>query len=419
MAGRSFPCRAVAAVFMVLPFAGSLSNGAFASDKSVLGEHVPGTPDVSLRYRFAHIDDDGFDRQAEASTLKILLGYRTPSFKQSDVYVQGRSVVHVGNDTFNDTLNGKTEFPVEADPESLALHQAYLRTGLIPDTQVIAGRRVVKLNNQRFIGSLVWRQNDRTFDGITVQNQSVDDLEVTYGFFFNVNRGFTDRSPIGNFNSATNIHVVNLAYDAGKVGKVNGYSVLAELDGVAAAPGLSSATTGISLDGNTSLGNKASLRYHAEYAFQTDYGDNPVDYGAHYIHVHGGPAVGPVSVQGGFELLGSDDGTAALSAPLGLLHAFNGWADRFLTTPADGIKNAYGKASIKLPPTPLGKYGLTAVFHQFWAHNDSRAYGSEWNAVLTGSLGRHYKTALKYAYYDADTFSVDAQKLWLIVKAQY
>ena len=37
-------------------------------------------------------------------------------------------------------------------------------------------------------------------------------------------------------------------------------------------------------------------------------------------------------------MLGSDGGVAAFQTPLATLHAFNGWADLFLTTPARGLR---------------------------------------------------------------------------------
>ena len=35
------------------------------------------------------------------------------------------------------------------------------------------------------------------------------------------------------------------------------------------------------------------------------------------------------------------DGRGSFITPLATAHAFQGWADRFLTTPLDGIKDAY------------------------------------------------------------------------------
>ena len=42
----------------------------------------------------------------------------------------------------------------------------------------------------------------------------------------------------------------------------------------------------------------------------------------------------------GYELLGSDGVTVAFSTPLATLHAFEGWADKFLATPAAGITDS-------------------------------------------------------------------------------
>ena len=42
-------------------------------------------------------------------------------------------------------------------------------------------------------------------------------------------------------------------------------------------------------------------------------------------------------------MLGGDNGSGnrAFQTPLATKHAFQGWADQFLTTPADGIEDAY------------------------------------------------------------------------------
>ena len=45
---------------------------------------------------------------------------------------------------------------------------------------------------------------------------------------------------------------------------------------------------------------------------------------------------------GGIEYL-EGNGTIGFSTPLATLHKFQGFADVFLTTPASGITDAYGK----------------------------------------------------------------------------
>src|SRR3546814_11261136 len=57
-----------------------------------------------------------------------------------------------------------------------------------------------------------------------------------------------------------------------------------------------------------------------------------------------------IVLKGGYEVLGGDDGTGnrAFQTPLATKHAFQGWADVFLTTPADGIEDAYVGATVPL-----------------------------------------------------------------------
>ena len=46
----------------------------------------------------------------------------------------------------------------------------------------------------------------------------------------------------------------------------------------------------------------------------------------------------------GFERL-EGNGTVALQTPLATLHAFNGWADKFLSTPANGLRDVEPRAA--------------------------------------------------------------------------
>ena len=47
------------------------------------------------------------------------------------------------------------------------------------------------------------------------------------------------------------------------------------------------------------------------------------------------PALGALEFKLGYEELGSNAGLYGLQTPLATLHAFNGWADKFLVTPVD------------------------------------------------------------------------------------
>ena len=73
--------------------------------------------DVSLRYRVETVDQDGVDEDALASTLKSRLTVTTGKVANFSGKVEVDDVSAVGNDSYNSTVNGETNYPVVADPE--------------------------------------------------------------------------------------------------------------------------------------------------------------------------------------------------------------------------------------------------------------------------------------------------------------
>ena len=56
----------------------------------------------------------------------------------------------------------------------------------------------------------------------------------------------------------------------------------------------------------------------------------------------GSLSFGPLGFKAGYEVLeGAPTGGLAFVTPLATLHKFQGWADKFLATPASGIEDAY------------------------------------------------------------------------------
>lgn len=86
------------------------------------------------------------------------------------------------NDNYNDGLNGKTRYPVIADPDNTDINQVYLDYAGLPDTNVRAGRQSIKLDNVRFIGNVEFRQVMQVFNGVTVENKSLPDTRLYAGY---------------------------------------------------------------------------------------------------------------------------------------------------------------------------------------------------------------------------------------------
>lgn len=371
---------------------------------------------VKLRYRFENVDQAGFANKATASTLRTNLGYKTGVYKGLSAVVEFQNVTRLGADNYNSTVNGNTAYPVVADPKITEVNQAYVAFTGIDKTTLVAGRKGVNLDNQRFIGTVGWRQNDQTYDLAAAINTSLPDTTILYGYVWNVNRIFGDDHAFGDL--ATDTHLINVNYAGLPFGKLSVYGYFVDLDH-AAVQGLSAQTVGIRFAGKAKLSDKTSALYEVEYANQKDYAGNPGDYSVDYFHVAGGMSIEGATLKAGFESLGSDQaGTVSFKTPLATLHKFNGWADKFLGTPDAGLNDFYVSGSYNFSGAAKGLKAM-AVYHKFTAQFGDRDYGSEIDLLLAYKINKTYNVSLKYADYKADSFSVDTRKFWLSLGANF
>lgn len=392
---------------------------AFAAEEAAtLAEALTnGEATVNFRYRAETVDQVGFANDALASTLRTKLKYSTGIFKGFSAVLEFDNVTQIGNDNYNSTVNGVVTHPVVADPEITAVNQAYIAYTGIENTTLLAGRTALNLGNQRFVGTVGWRQNDQTWDMAGIITKPVKDLTLTGGYVWNVNRIFGDDHPFGDLDTDTII--LDAKYTGFDLGNLTAYGLFIDLND-APVFGLSSQTLGVRFDGKHKLGDgNVTALYEAEFATQSDYKDSPLNYTASYYHVSGGLSANGLTGKLGYEVLGSDNGVASFQTPLATLHKFNGWADKFLGTPAGGLEDIYGSLFYKVGGESAMK-GLTfgAVYHDFGADTGGD-YGSEFDLLVKKKFGKHYYGSLKYANYNAGGFSVDTKKLWFTVGADF
>lgn len=372
-------------------------------------------PYVDIRYRLELVDQDGFADDATASTLRIRAGARTREWQGFSALIEGEAIIHLGPDDFNDTVNGQGAFPVVADPEDLLLNQAYIRWQLPDRVDARAGRQVVNLDNQRWVGSVGWRQNDQTLDAVTATVTPSAATSITYGYAWRVNRIFGPDSPMGIWRD-NDIHLIRGSVDVPELGTLSAYGYLLDIPD---APVNSSQSWGVRLIGQRQVNEAISFTYAAEYARQSDYAGHPRDFSLSYLLVQPGLTVGPVALRFGYERLGSN-GVDALQTPLATLHAFNGWADKFLRTPPNGLRDLYADATIR----PFQSGFLTnatfrIAYHDYRSTRGDLHYGSEWNALFAFPLRPGWSVGLKYADYDADSFATDTRKFWLTTQIRF
>jgi hypothetical protein len=371
-------------------------------------------PYADVRWRLELVEQDGLPRDAAASTVRVLAGVKAGPWKGFSAQIEGEAISRFGAENFNDTINGRTEFPVVADPSDHQLNQALIgwRDAALGSASV--GRQAVNLDNQRWLGSVAWRQNDQTIDIARAEVTALKGVTLGYGYGWRVNRIFGPRSPQGIWRDS-DIHLLRATADLKPVGSLVAYAYLLDLPD---APAMSSNSFGARLLGSQKLG-QAALLYTVEYARQSNAGANPRQFTVDYLLLEPGVKIGPVTGKVGYERL-SGNGQAALQTPLATLHAFNGWADKFLVTPADGLRDVYVDVAVapKAKGFPNGLV-LRAIYHDFRSTLGNRPYGHEFDAQIAVPVGKRVSLLAKAALYEARGFGVDTMRLWLQVEARF
>ena len=150
------------------------------------------------------------------------------------------------------------------------------------------------------------------------------------------------------------------------------------------------------------------LLYELEYAGQSDSGDNPNDISTEYFFGMFGVALKPLTIKVGYEVLGGSAERGQFSTTRATLHKFNGWADKFLSTPTNGLQDLYVDVGGK-----IAGFTWKAVYHDFRSDSESIDYGTELDLLLKYQTSWKQAFLLKAAFYDAKDFSVDTDKIWL------
>jgi hypothetical protein len=350
-------------------------------------------------------------RDSDALTLRTRLAYTTAAWHGWKFSAEAENITAADADAYNQAgLNpGGAGRTVIADPEGTEINQAWVAYASGKTTATL-GRQRLALDNARFIGDVGWRQNQQTYDAFSVQDKTLEQTTFTYAYLWQVNRIFGDKHAQGDFESAS--QVVHASYAGFKAGTLAAYGYLLDFDN---SPANSCATFGASFAGATPLTGAVKVAYRAEFATQSDYSSSTLNYTTDYVALELGLAGKPGALTFGYENLGSDNGVS-FRTPLATLHAFNGWADLFLTTPANGLRNTYVKAVANLPEG----FGFTGFYHWFKADRLGADYGTELDLMLSRKFGKNVTATAKYARFDRELPTLpDVTKFWLQLEFTY
>ena len=361
-------------------------------------------PLIDWRIRYEGVDQADFATNADAFTSRLRLGVQTGTMAGTSLLAEGVWLEDMLDD-YDSTTNGASEYPVVADPDLVAINRFAIVNRSLESMVLTFGRQRIIHGNARFVGNVGWRQHEQTFDGARAEvGFGKSKLDVSYAN--QVNRVFGPDSPVGKWEDDL---VLLRASHAFEWGEVAAFGYLLELDD---APAMSSDTYGVELVGSRPLTDGLSARFALSFARQASRDSNPVDYDESYSLVELGVGFKRATIDVGRETLGGD-GLSAFSTPLATLHLFQGWADKFLTTPPGGIDDTYVEFGYTTGAKgPVDRLSIVAAFHELESDAGSAKYGDELDLSLVARVAKMTFT-LKYADYRAAALFTDTTKLWL------
>ena len=360
---------------------------------------------VGLRYRYEDVQDDAFEKDGRASTLRTVLLYRSGLFHGLDLKLvfQNVSDLGLGEDHNNlgagDSNNGVTDRPAIADPPRTDVYQAWAGYHGLPRTDLILGRQAIVLGDERFVGPVGWRQNHQSFDSFRLDQRSIPRTRVTYAYLLQVNTTSGARQ-------GTSTHLLDVEVEVAKVGRLTPYYYYLDYDDAAQST-LSTATLGARWEHEWKPGGAWSFPYLVELATQGDAGSNPDDVDADYGRVIFTAQRQRFWLRAGYEVLGGSVADGRFTTPLATLHKANGWVDKFLTTPPDGLRDLYLGAGGR-----FGSFDAQLVAHDFRSDSAGLDYGTELDGQLRYTAAWKQVFAFELGLYDADEFSTDTEKAW-------
>ncbi|MBE0484268.1 MAG: alginate export family protein [Bacterioplanes sp.] len=351
---------------------------------------------IDLRLRYEQHDSDNNNDTADALTLRSRLGFQTAPLAGFQFLYEIDDVRAL----IDDYAPEQAGYDVVADPVNTEINRAQL-SYQNEQLNAVLGRQRLVWDNARFIGNVGWRQNEQTYDAIKIGYQHAD-WQWQYAYINQVN-GIT-------FNDIdVNHHLLHAKFSGLKAGNITAYAYLLDDKDSDTTHN----TAGAFWQGNWT-NDTLPLQYRLELAQQSAELANGNEFTTYYYLAEGSVNLSGIRTSVGYEVLSSDGGDYGFQTPLATKHAFNGWADKFLNTPATGLHDRY----VKVGGQAMGARWLLA-YHDYASDQGSVDQGNEFNGLVSYALEKNTSLGAKLAVYQAGDVGVDTTKFWLWAEYKY
>ncbi|MET0545578.1 MAG: alginate export family protein [Caulobacterales bacterium] len=386
---------------------------------------MAGKPIFEVRGRFEGVDQTGIANKGESATLRTRLGWETAEWNSFKALLEFEDVRQIGPEHYvinvpgatTPSLNGVTGYPIINDPEGTELNRLQLTWKPSANFSATGGRQRILIDDQRFIGNVGWRQDEQTFDGVRMDG-SLGKFKATYAYLSHINRILGEERDWD-----SDSHLFNATYALAEPLKLQGFVYALDFSNSAAN---SSITMGAKASGKTWL-SLFQVAYNATYAEQKDYRHNTPDYDLTY---YGGDIAATFDIYTakiGFESL-EGNGTRGFTTPLATTHAFQGWADAFVS-PGGNKSFVQGIEDLNFTVQMKPRFKFTYLFnpdfmiryHDFNSERTGESIGSEWDLQATASITKQLSILLKYANFEREApttvggtpLPADREKFWV------
>ncbi|MEO8385294.1 MAG: alginate export family protein [Betaproteobacteria bacterium] len=367
---------------------------------------------LEIRPRYALISETIKPEKTDVWTLRTTVGWQTAPiydlrFTGQYIFTGILGPARLNSDPFR---NGSAPYPLLPDPAHSGANQVFADYAGLPDTKMRLGRQILRIDDQRFIGDVDFRQTPQVFDGLTVINNSLPETEIQLGEYRRI------RTPLGSLNSLR-LHIVHAAWNPLPEHSLAAYGYWQDQAATGSQTGFTTNAqriVGMHADGGFALGNEWRWMYYIGIARQNRIGAGDARIKASYIRIGAGIQSNGTAIWGArldHEVKGSNGGVYGFQTPLTDYYAFNGTALQFTSTPPQGLRDSWLTLRGQLE-----KLSMFMEAHRFRSDVGGLALGHEFDVSVSYPVTNNLVVKLQHAQFVAGSNAKvknDVDKTWL------